>query len=81
MPGANALVASVPLAAGRGSLARGLAGRDWEPEDCDVEESAGPLPVGLGMRGEACPDFWPEVALALAVDCAFADDDEPVVPC
>ena len=81
LPGANALVASVPLAAGRGSLARGLAGRDWEPEGCDAEESAGPLPVGLGMRGEACPDFWPEVALALAVDCAFADDDEPVVPC
>ena len=21
------------------------------------------------MRGEACPDFCPEVALALAVDC------------
>ena len=81
LPEANVLGAPFPLAAGRGSLARGLAGRDWEPEGCDAEDSAEPLPVGLGIRGEACPAFCPEVAWALADDCVFADDDEPVVPC
>ena len=81
LPGVAALLAPFPLAAGRGSLARGLEGRAPEPEeDCGAADSPEPFPVGLGIRGEALPDFCPDVGLALAVDCAFADD-EPAVPC
>jgi len=75
------LPAAVPLAAGRGSLARGLDGRDLDPEEaCGADDSPAPLPVGLGMRGEACPDFCPEVSLEPAVDWDLAED-EPAVPC
>ena len=96
-PGVAVLLAPAPLAedcaplvAGRGSLARGLEGRAAEPEEgCGPDDSPAPFPVGLGMRGEACPDFCPEVGLEPATDWDLAelaelagdDEDEPAVPC